>query len=93
MNFDEASLRGVFGSSQSQADFATAPDDPGLDGAAWADRIRAGDWMNDGAVDAFVGDGPMITDDHPISEYFLIRGLTAKDHERIYEQSLRALTT
>ena len=93
MNFDGTTLSSLFGSSQAQADFATAPDDPGLDGAAWADKIRAGDWMNDGAVDAFVGSGPMITDDHPISEYFLIRGLTAKDHERIFEARLRSLTT
>ena len=93
MDFDGATLNNLFGSSQAQADFATAPDDPGLDGAGWANRISAGDWMNDGAVDAFVGSGPMITDDHPISEYFLIRALTAKDHERIYEERLRALTT
>lgn len=90
--FDAAYLAGLLGSPSAQADFATAPDDPHLDGAGWANAIQSGDWITDSAVDAFVGNGPVITDDHPVSEYFLIRALTATDHAPLSNQRLRALT-
>jgi spermidine synthase len=90
--FDAAYLASLLGSPSAQADFATAPDDPHLDGAGWATAIRSDDWITDSAVDAFVGNGPVITDDHPVSEYFLIRALTATDHASISNDRLRALT-
>jgi hypothetical protein len=34
----------------------------------------------------------VITDDRPISEYYLLRFLTATDHSDINEERLRALT-
>jgi hypothetical protein len=30
-------------------------------------------WISDEQIDAFVGDGPLITDDRPLPEYFLLR--------------------
>lgn len=90
--FDAAYLASLLGSPSAQADFATAPDDPHLDGAGWANAIQSDDWITDSAVDAFVGNGPVITDDHPVSEYFLIRALTATDHASVSNQRLRALT-
>ena len=92
MTFDPASLSALLGTPSAQSDFSTAPDDPGLTGDGWARQIIADDWINDRQVDAFVGNGPLITDDHPLSEYFLIRSLTAHDHTGIYEGRLRALT-
>lgn len=90
--FDAAYLASLLGSPSAQADFATAPDDPHLDGAGWANAIQSDDWITDSAVDAFVGNGSVITDDHPVSEYFLIRALTATDHASVSNQRLRALT-
>jgi spermidine synthase len=90
--FDAAYLANLLGAPSAQADFATAPDDPHLDGAGWANAIQSSDWITDSAVDAFVGNGPVITDDHPVSEYFLIRALTATDHAPLSNQRLRALT-
>jgi spermidine synthase len=91
MAFDQGSLERLLGSPQARADFASAPDDPNFDGATWAREIMADDWMHDTQVDEFVGPGPLITDDHPISEYFLLRVLTAKDHADINDDRLRAL--
>jgi hypothetical protein len=91
MQFDPATLSGLLGTPIAAADFATAPDDPNLDGAGWAREIAADDWLHDGAVDSFVGPGPLITDDRPISEYFLLRVLMAKDHADVNDQRLRAL--
>ena len=39
-----------------------------------------------------MGAGPVITDDRPISEYYLLRALTAEDHSDINDQRLRGLT-
>jgi spermidine synthase len=90
--FDRAALEAVLGSSEAKLDMASAPDDPNLDGAGWAREIMAGDWLHDAQVDAFVGPGPVITDDRPISEYYLIRTLTAKDHAIATDELLRGLT-
>jgi spermidine synthase len=88
---DRAKLESLLGSPNAEADFATAPDDPKLDGAGWTREIAADNWLNDTQVDAFVGSGPVITDDRPLSEYYLLRWLTAHDHTGINDERLRAL--
>jgi len=91
MSFDAGLLSAVLGSPSAAADFATAPDDPRLNAAQWAAMIQSNDLMNDSQVDTFVGAGPMITDDHPLSEYFLIRVLASHDHTGINNDRLRSL--
>jgi spermidine synthase len=91
-NLDAASLAQYLGTGSAAADFATAPDDSKLDGAGWARLIMGQEWLKDSQVDAFVGAGPLITDDRPLSEYYLLRTLTAKDHNSITEPLLRSLT-
>lgn len=92
INLDRSSLEASLGSPMAQSDFATAPDDPRLDGAAWAQEILADDWLKDAQVDRFVGSGPVITDDRPISEYFLLHALTSTDHADVNDARLRNLT-
>jgi len=89
--FDRANLEALLGSPNAMADFATAPDDPKLDGAGWAREIAADNWLNDAQVDTFVGSGPVITDDRPSSEYYLLHWLTTRDHTGINDERLRAL--
>jgi hypothetical protein len=36
-------------------------------------QIEQIQWISGEAVDKFVGDGPLITDDRPLPEYFLLR--------------------
>ncbi len=92
LTFDRANLEALLGSPTAAADFASAPDDPGWDGARWAQTIMSEDWLKDAQVNAFVGPGPLITDDRPLSEYYLLRYLAASDHTWMNEQQLRALT-
>jgi len=91
LTFDPATLEGLLGSPAAEADFASAPDDPHLDGAGWAKAVMLHDWLKDAQVDDFVGQGPIITDDHPRSEYYLLHVLAAKDHSWVTEQQLLAL--
>ena len=39
----------------------------------WATAIPGLVWFESDAVAAYVGDGPLVTDDRPFSEYFLLR--------------------
>jgi hypothetical protein len=39
-------------------------------------------WMTDGQVNAYTGAGPLLTDDHPLSVYFLAKGFVGVGFER-----------
>jgi spermidine synthase len=71
INFTEPALRSVFSSKAAQADLAGAPDFPVRSTAQWVSIIRHSVWLTDNQVNAYAGTGPVITDDHPLIEYFL----------------------
>jgi spermidine synthase len=71
INFTEPAIRAVFGSKTAQADLAGAPDFPVRSAAQWVSIIRHSVWLTDNQVNAYAGTGPVITDDHPLTEYFL----------------------
>jgi hypothetical protein len=56
-------------------DISSAFDSPASTIDDWISVIEGQQWMNDDAVRAYAGDGPLITDDEPRPEYFLIRTL------------------
>jgi spermidine synthase len=72
--FAPAAIRSVFGSPAARADLAGAPDFPARTTAQWVSIIRGGVRLTGGQVDAYAGAGPLITDDHPLTEYFLLDG-------------------
>ena len=74
INFTEPALRSVFGSKAAQADLAGAPDFPVRSTAQWVSIIQHSVWLTDSQVNAYAGTGPVITDDHPLIEYFLSGG-------------------
>ena len=74
INFTEPAIRSVFGNKAAQADLAGAPDFPVRSAAQWVSIIRHSVWLTDNQVNAYAGTGPMITDDHPLTEYFLHYG-------------------
>jgi spermidine synthase len=91
MAFDQGTLERLLGTEQAKTDLATAPDDLNYDGATWAREVMADDFLRDAQVDEFVGPGPVITDDHPISEYWLLRVYTVKDHGLVTDERIRAV--
>jgi hypothetical protein len=90
ITFDSASIRQYVGNQQTMADLAKMPDMPtGVRSADdWVKVITAGEWLVDGQIDAFVGKGPLITDDRPRSEYFLWRRAGLTDRRYITQQLL-----
>jgi spermidine synthase len=56
-------------------DISSAYDSPASTVDEWLTVIDDQHWIADDQLRAYVGDGPLITDDQPRPEYFLIRGL------------------
>jgi hypothetical protein len=79
MVFDDATIREVLGRPGILADISSAYDSRVKTIDAWVARIDGLRWIADDKVDEFVGSGPLITDDHPLPEYFLLRKLFNKN--------------
>ncbi len=75
MVFDDATIRQVLSRPGILDDISSAYDSPAHTVDAWVTRIGQLRWIADDQVDAFTGSGPLITDDHPLPEYFLLRRL------------------
>jgi spermidine synthase len=75
MVFTDATIRVVLGRPGILADISSAYDSPEKTIDGWVSRIGSLLWMSDDQVTAYTGDGPLITDDRPLPEYFLLRRL------------------
>ena len=74
--FDEANIRSVLARPGVLADISSAFDSPAKTVDEWVAVIARQTWMTGDAVLASAGPGPIITDDHPRPEYFLLRRLS-----------------
>jgi spermidine synthase len=72
ITFTPAALQKVFGTPAAQADLAGAPDFPVESTAWWVAKIPASVRMTNNQVNAFTGPGPLLTDDRPVTEYFML---------------------
>lgn len=73
--FDPIAIREVLSLPGVVEDLSSAHDSPVSTLSDWARIIPSLVWLEGDQVGAFVGDGPLITDDRPLPEYFLIRHL------------------
>jgi spermidine synthase len=77
MAFTDTAIRDVLARPGVLEEISSAYDSPETTVDGWAARIPTLVQMTDDEVSAFTGDGPLITDDHPLPEYFLLRRLFA----------------
>lgn len=70
----------VFGSAAARADLAGAPDFPQVPTKAWPGILDNLIWKRNSQVSHFVGAGPLLTDDHPLTEYFLLASFSRFAH-------------
>jgi hypothetical protein len=89
LGFSAAAVRAVLGSDTALRDLNDVPDHPRTDAAGWVRAVRRADWLADDRVRAFVGSGPLITDDRPRSEYFLWRRAFMRQKAYVTEAMLR----
>jgi len=73
-------------------DLSSAFDSPNLSREEWPDFIRSLVWKEGDEVRAFAGEGPLITDDQPFPEYFLIRRALGPGSPTINRQLLLSLS-
>jgi spermidine synthase len=89
--WNDATVARIFESPDARADIGSAPNAYALPARPWAEILGSMRWLQDVEIDGFVGDGPMITDDHPLTEYYLLHTLS-RGGEWVTGLSLRALT-
>jgi spermidine synthase len=92
MTFDEATTREVLGRPGILEDISSAYDSKVKTADDWVTRIDQLRWISDAEVDAFTGSGPLITDDRPLPEYFLLRRLFDRNVPIAYPGLLLELT-
>ena len=73
------------------ADVDSAVDSGGRTVDQWVATIPALTWASGDTLARVVGDGPVVTDDHPLPEYFLLRRLADPGAPEVTLAGLRAL--
>jgi hypothetical protein len=73
------------------ADVNSAPDSHNRSAADWASVFASNTWASNDQLRALVGTGPLITDDRPLPEYFILRRLSNPNAAPLTFQGLRAL--
>jgi hypothetical protein len=75
VTFPDANIQAILARPGVLEDISSAYDSPAKTIDEWIEVIRRQVWLADGQVAEAVGPGPVITDDRPRPEYFLLRRL------------------
>ncbi|MEO8228254.1 MAG: fused MFS/spermidine synthase [Chloroflexota bacterium] len=73
ISFDPANIATILARPGVTEDLSSAFDSPEHDVAGWARKIPSLVWISGNDVARVAGEGSLITDDHPLPEYFLLR--------------------
>jgi spermidine synthase len=92
MTFDDAVMREILERPGVLDDVSGAYDSRISTVDEWIQRIHEIQWISGDEVDQFVGDGPLITDDRPLPEYFLLRAVFGPPSPPVSHGILRELT-
>ena len=92
ISFDPAAIQAVLDKPGVVEDLSSAADSPVHDLAGWAAEIPGLVWIQGDQVTKFAGSGPLVTDDHPLPEYFLLRHLFGPPSPEMTEPLLQSLT-
>jgi spermidine synthase len=92
MAFSDAAIAEVLGRPGILEEISSAFDSPEQTIDGWTERIHSLVWIVDDEVNRFTGDGPLITDDRPLPEYFLLRRLFGTPSPRLSPGELFRLT-
>ena len=73
IDLSPASLSRTMSTAEARRDLENAPDYWRIAGIPWPVLLERMRWLRDDQVNAFAGNAPLITDDHPITEYYLLQ--------------------
>ena len=88
MAFDDRSVREVLARPGILEDISGAYDSPAKTADGWAALIPSLPWLTGAQVASFAGSGPLVTDDRPLPEYFLLRRTFGEKSPLVSPQSL-----
>jgi hypothetical protein len=91
MDFTDTAIREVLARPGILEDISSAYDSPESTVDGWATRIPSLVWITDGEVAQFTGPGPLITDDQPLPEYFLLRRAFGDSSPRLTPSALLSI--
>ncbi|HEX5828695.1 MAG TPA: hypothetical protein VFY23_14305 [Candidatus Limnocylindrales bacterium] len=92
VDLEDDAIREVLSRPGVLEDVNEAPDAGGRTVDQWVQTIQGLKWASGDELRDAVGDGPLITDDRPLPEYFIIRRLANPDAPRLTLPALRELT-
>jgi spermidine synthase len=92
ITFSSAAIRAVFGSPAARVDLAGVPDFGPHSTAQWVSIIHRSVWLTNNQVNAYTGTGPLLTDDHPLTEYFLFNGFGTRGAEQLVRRLCEVVT-
>ena len=90
MTFTPDAIRAALARPGVLEDISSAYDSPEHTADGWVDRIMRMTWIADDRVAAFAGVGPLVTDDRPLPEYFLLRRALGTKSPQVSPGSLAA---
>lgn len=90
VTFEPEAIRAVLARPGVLEDISSQFDSPTNTVEGWVAKVAELTWISGDEVTAFVGDGPQVTDDRPLSEYFLIRRIMGDGSARATPSALRA---
>jgi spermidine synthase len=88
MAFDDAAIDAILARPGVLKEISSAYDSPRSTADGWRGLIHSLVWIEDDAVAQFTGDGPLITDDRPMPEYFLLRRMFGPPSPRVTPREL-----
>ena len=92
VSLDDAQVRAVLDRPGVTDDLIATVDNLAPSAADWATVVEGLPWLRGAQVAAFAGNAPLIIDDKPRTEYFLLRRLLGGSSPRMKEPALRAAT-
>ena len=92
VDLDPAVMREVLARPGVMEDVSDAPDARGRSAEDWVAEFGGLSWASGDALRTAVGDGPLVTDDRPLPEYFFLRRLAEPDAPQLTFGGLRELT-
>jgi spermidine synthase len=90
MTFTPDAIRTALARPGVLGDISSAYDSPEHTADGWVDRIMRMTWLADDRAAAFAGQGPLVTDDRPLPEYFLLRRMFGTRSPQVTPGSLAA---
>ncbi|MGZ3681358.1 MAG: spermidine synthase, partial [Ktedonobacterales bacterium] len=90
--FDQTAIHQALSRARVVDDLSSAFDSPRHDLEGWAALIPTLVWLQGDQVARFAGSGPLVTDDHPLPEYFLLRDRFGPPSPTVTHALLTSLT-